>query len=99
VKFDAKERPPMAGGGGLGVGAMRREVALKRGDRREVDDGRADEWRVDRFVERARSAARLRGKKRKGGGVRPRECHAARDGVIGPGLDRRAPMAVRAGRR
>jgi hypothetical protein len=29
VKSDAKERPPVAGGGGLGAGAVGREVALE----------------------------------------------------------------------
>jgi hypothetical protein len=29
LKSDAKERPPVAGGGGLGAGAVGREVALE----------------------------------------------------------------------
>jgi hypothetical protein len=35
VKSDAKERPPVAGGSGLGAGAMWRGVALERGTREE----------------------------------------------------------------
>jgi hypothetical protein len=39
VKSDAKERPPMARGGGSGAGAVGREVALEEGRRGVSDEG------------------------------------------------------------
>jgi hypothetical protein len=66
--FDGRRRWSGHGKDGERCGA-------RAGNQRGVGDGSADEWRVGRFVERARSAAQLRGKKRRRGGVRPRECH------------------------
>jgi hypothetical protein len=59
AKSDVRERPPVAGGGGIGVEMMGREAALERGRRRGVGDERVGE----RFghVRTARSARRQRG--------------------------------------
>jgi hypothetical protein len=50
-------------------------VALERGTREEWV---TEEWTAFERVLNGRSAARQRGKKRGGGGVRPWECHVAR---------------------
>jgi hypothetical protein len=57
----------VAGGSGPGMGTVGREVALERGGRSGVGDEGVDEWRVGRVFKRARSAARLRGKKERRG--------------------------------
>jgi hypothetical protein len=63
-----RERPPVAGGGSTGAETVGREAALERGAgagsvMREWTSGGSAV-----FLERARSAARLRGKKERRGG-------------------------------
>jgi hypothetical protein len=51
-----------------GCGSDVERCGARAGNQRGVGDGSADEWWVGRFVELALSAARLRGKNRRGGG-------------------------------
>jgi hypothetical protein len=78
AKSDVRERPPVAGGGGTGAEMVGREAALEKG----AGVGSAmREWTSGGstvFLERARSAARLRGKKERRGGVWSWGCHTAR---------------------
>jgi hypothetical protein len=64
AKSDVRERPSMAGGSGSGAEAVGRGATLG------VDEAGSVTREVGRVFERARSAARLRGKKekREGGG-------------------------------
>jgi hypothetical protein len=92
----------VAGGSGPGTRTVRREVVLERGGRSGVGDEGVDGWQVGCAYERARSAARLRGKKerRGGGGSAVGVPHGA-GAVMGPGPDRvpacHDPDAARAG--
>jgi hypothetical protein len=52
----------------------------REGGQSGVSDEGVDEWRVGRVFERARSVARLRGKKERRGGVQPWGCHMVRGG-------------------
>jgi hypothetical protein len=98
-KFDVRERPPVAGGGGTSAETMGREAALERG----AGAGSVTrEWKSGgsaMFLEQARSAARLRGKRRgePGGGVRPWGVPRGA-GRVGAGSDRRAASRPRPGR-
>jgi hypothetical protein len=57
--------------------------------------GVGEEWRRENEWARSRLSGAVvcateRERKERGGGVRPRKCHAARDGVVGSSPDRRA---------
>jgi hypothetical protein len=84
VKSNAKERPPVAGAGGPGAGAVGREVALEGAGGESL----TREWTRGVTFEQPRSTVRLRGEKegRRGGpaaGV-PRGARV----VVGPDPDR-----------
>jgi hypothetical protein len=87
----------VAGGSGPGTRTVRREVVLERGGRSGVGDEGVDGWQVGCAYERARSAARLRGKKerRGGGGVRPWGYHMARGQSWGLALTVSRPAMTR----
>jgi hypothetical protein len=81
----------VAGGDGMSTEMVGREATLERGGRSGVGvsvEG-VDEWARSRFERLGRWGGR-EGKKEGGGGVQPRECHVAWDGVVGPGSDWRA---------
>jgi hypothetical protein len=77
AKSGARERPPVARGQQFGHGNGGEGGGAREGGQSGVGDEGFDEWRVGRVFERARSAARLRGKKERRGGVQPWGCHAA----------------------
>jgi hypothetical protein len=87
---------PVAGGGGPGAGSGGEAQALERRSRRGVETG--DEWARSRLSGTVIGTAEGERKER-GGGVRPRKFHVARDGVVGPGPDRRAAPEKKAGGR
>jgi hypothetical protein len=85
TKSNVRERPLVAGGGGMGVEAVGRGAALGVDEAGSVMRERTRG--VGRVFERARSAARQRGKKEKRGGS-GRGGATQHGGSVGPGPDR-----------